>query len=73
MKRALKHTLLTFLGRPVRCELCGAELFRAIPVIRRGALKLQGAEGNLVRVDFDSMNHLVFRHVEADRCAAPRA
>jgi len=72
VKRALKRTLLALLGRPVRCERCGGELFRAIPVIHRGALKLQGAEGALVRVDFDSMNHLVFRHVEADRCPALR-
>jgi hypothetical protein len=33
-----------------------------------GAVRLSGAEQALVRVDFDSMNRLVFTHVEADSC-----
>lgn len=64
----MKRVLLLTAGRPVRCETCGRILFRAVPWIRGGRLKLQGAEATLVRVDWDSMNHLVFRHVEADRC-----
>jgi hypothetical protein len=57
--------ILAVFGRPVRCERCGAVLFRAVPLIWRGRLKLSGAEYEVVRVDFDSMNHLVFSHVEA--------
>jgi len=71
-QRAIKRTLLRALGRPVRCELCGETLFRAVPVVARGRVKLIGAECALVRVDFDSMNHLSFRHVQADRCSSQR-
>ena len=55
-------------ARPIRCEACGAELFRGLPIPWRGGVKLLGAEYALVRVDFTSMNELVFRHVEAERC-----
>ena len=64
---ALK-ALLYARARPVRCEVCGAELFRGLPIPWRGGVKLLGAEYALVRVDWSSMNQLVFRHVEADRC-----
>ena len=72
-KRAVKHLLLRALGRPVHCELCGETVFLAIPIVHRGRVKLIGAESALVRVDFDSMNHLSFQHVEADRCPSQRA
>jgi hypothetical protein len=52
----------------VRCEVCGAELFRTVPFARRGAVKLPGSEYALVRADWGSMNELVFRHVEAEHC-----
>jgi hypothetical protein len=68
VRAELKRILLTILGRPVRCERCGATLFRALPFVSRGRVKLSGAEYALVRVDFDSMNRLVFSHVEVDRC-----
>ena len=55
-------------GRPVRCEACGNELFRVLPVPWRGGVKLLGAESALVRVDWATMNELAFRHVEAERC-----
>ena len=58
-------------ARPVRCEVCGAELFRTVPFARRGAIKLPGAEYALVRADWRSMNELVFRHVEAEHCRRP--
>jgi len=64
----VKRILLAALGRPVRCERCGATLFRAIPFVSRGRLKISGAEHTLVYVDFDSMNHLAFRHAEAASC-----
>jgi hypothetical protein len=70
VKSAIKRVVLTVFGRPVRCERCGATLFRAIPLVARGRLKLSGAEYALVRVDFDSMNHLVFSHVESGSCRA---
>lgn len=68
-KQAVKRALIASLGRPVRCELCGEVLFRGLPIVRGGRVKLIGAEYALIRVDFASMNHLSFRHVEADRCA----
>lgn len=72
VRRRLKRALLRVAGRPVRCELCGEPLFRALPVATGGRIKVQGAEHALVRVEFASMNHLVFRHLEADRCPALR-
>jgi hypothetical protein len=71
VKRTAKR-VLSALGRPVRCELCGEILFTSVPIIWKGRVKLPGAEQVLVRVDFDSMNRLVFRHLEAERCAAQR-
>lgn len=52
----------------VRCERCGKVLFRAVPVIRDGRLKLYGAERAIVRVAFSSRNTLVFRHEALDAC-----
>jgi hypothetical protein len=72
VKRVIKQVILAVLGRRVRCELCGEVLFTAVPVVGRGRVKLLGAERALVRVDFDSMNRLAFRHVQADRCPAQR-
>lgn len=56
------------LGRPVRCEVCGEVLFHGVPVVRAGRLKLYGAESARVRADWDKMNRLAFRHIDADRC-----
>jgi hypothetical protein len=68
VKSAVKRIVLAVFGRPVRCERCGATLFRALPFVSRGRLKLSGAEYALVRVDFDSMNRLVFEHARAGDC-----
>ena len=73
MKRSLRRPLLRAVGRTVTCELCGEPLFRTSPFVRRGQVKLPGADEALVEVDFDSANALVFRHVQADRCPALRA
>ncbi len=62
--------MLGRIGRPVRCEVCGAELFRALPVPRRGGVQIFGAETAFVRAEFETMNQLVFRHAELDRCRA---
>lgn len=66
--RELRTLLVGRLGRPVRCERCGETLFHGLPVLWRGRVKLLGAESALVRVDWDAMNRLVFRHVELDHC-----
>jgi hypothetical protein len=72
LRRAVKRLVL-FGARPVHCELCGEVLFSARPIVWRGEVKVLGAEQALVRVDFASMNRLVFRHLEADRCPPLRA
>lgn len=64
---------LTFaLGRPVRCEVCGEVMFRGLPLIWRGRLKLFGAETARVRADWDKMNRMTFRHVDLDCCPRNR-
>ncbi len=68
LKERIATAILTAAGRPVRCELCSRELFRGLPVVWRGRLKLLGAERAFVRVDWDKTNRLVFQHVEAERC-----
>jgi hypothetical protein len=70
MRERVKRQILT-LGRPVRCEDCGETLFRVLPLPWRGGLMLVGAEHALVRVDWSSMNQLVFRHVEREYCRHP--
>jgi hypothetical protein len=53
----------------VRCERCGAPLFRAVPVLRGGRLRLHGAERAVVRVRFTSRSTLAFRHEAVDACS----
>jgi len=66
---ALKR-MLGRIGRPVLCEVCGAELFRALPVPRRGGVQIFGAEVTIVYAEFTTGNQLVFRHMELERCRA---
>jgi glycosyltransferase involved in cell wall biosynthesis len=66
--RDLRSRMTDAVGRPVRCEACGEILFRGIPFIWRGRLKILGAESEAVRVDWDKMNRMVFRHVDVYRC-----
>jgi glycosyltransferase involved in cell wall biosynthesis len=66
--RGARGTLVERIGRPVRCEVCGEVLFRGLPFVWRGRLKVLGAERRLVRADWDKMNRMTFRHVERDRC-----
>ena len=66
--RRVRTRLIAAVGRPVHCEVCGEVLFRGLPFIWRGRLKLLGAESSLVRADWDKMNRMTFRHVEMDRC-----
>ena len=72
MRMRLKRLVL---GRAPRvcCEDCGQVLFRGVTVPWRGGLKVIGAEYALVRVDWASMNQLVFRHVERERCRSREA
>lgn len=53
----------------VRCARCGKPLFRAVPVIAGGRLRLYGAERSVVRVEWTSRHTLAFRHEAADACA----
>jgi hypothetical protein len=41
-----------------------------MPFIWRGRLKLLGAESAWVRVDWDKMNRMTFRHAAIDRCSS---
>jgi GT2 family glycosyltransferase len=66
--RQLRTNVTATLGRPVRCESCGQVLFRGMPFIWHGRLKLLGAESAWVRVDWDKMNRMTFRHADVDRC-----
>ncbi len=66
--RAIRTALVARVGRPVRCEVCGGELFRGLPIPWGGRVKFLGAEAALVRADWDKMNRMTFRHVELDRC-----
>ena len=66
--RQARTRVIATIGRPVRCEVCGTVLFRGLPFMWRGRLKLLGAESAQVRADWDEMNRLTFRHVELDRC-----
>jgi hypothetical protein len=63
----VKNRLLR-LAPTIRCERCGQPLFKAIPVVRDGRLRLYGAERAIVRVAFSSRNTLVFRHEALDAC-----
>jgi hypothetical protein len=71
VRNDLRRALLRVLGRPVRCAVCGRELFVAVPVMWRGELRLIGAEDQLARVAFRWKESLEFRHVELDECPAP--
>jgi glycosyltransferase involved in cell wall biosynthesis len=66
--RQVRTNITETLGRPVRCESCGEVLFRGMPFIWRGRLKLLGAESAWVRADWDKMNRMTFRHAAIDRC-----
>lgn len=72
MQQAVKRVILAVLGRPVRCEECGEPLFTGLPILWRGEVRLIGAERARVRVDFASMNRLVFAHALPDECPAQR-
>jgi hypothetical protein len=67
MRERLKRLVVARAPR-VLCEDCGETLFRGFAIPWRGGLKLIGAEYALVRSDWSSMNVLVFRHVERERC-----
>ncbi len=69
--RLVRTAVMARVGRPVRCEVCGQELFRGLPILWGGRVKFLGAESALVRTDWDKMNRMTFRHVELDRCRRP--
>jgi hypothetical protein len=68
-KEALR-ALLLLVGRDLACATCGRPLFRGLPIVWRGKLRVIGAT-EPVRVAFAARNTLEFRHVELDRCPSP--
>ncbi len=70
LRTILKWSALTGAGRSIHCEICGRELFKGIPVVWRGRLRLLGSAAGFVRVDWDGKNTLAFRHVEQEVCKA---
>ena len=52
----------------IRCTRCGKPLFRAIPVVADGRVRLYGAETAVVRVEWTSRHTLAFRHEALDAC-----
>jgi hypothetical protein len=46
-------------------------MFRAIPFVRRGRIKLYGADEHDVRVAFSAPDTLELCHVALDQCPAP--
>jgi hypothetical protein len=52
----------------IRCTRCGKPLFRAVPVVANGRLRLYGAERAVVRVEWTSRHTLAFRHEALDAC-----
>jgi hypothetical protein len=72
-ERARKYALralLWVLGRDVACAACGRPLFRVLPIVWRGELRVIGAT-EPVRAAFGARDTLEFRHVELDHCPAP--
>ena len=67
MIRRLGRKLLRF-APEVRCSRCGRPLFRAIPVVSGGRVRLYGAETAVVRVEWTSRHTLAFRHEALDAC-----
>lgn len=71
VRRVLERALLRAIGRPVVCAECGQPMFRALPVMRNGRLRMLGAFEHLVRVSFDTKDTLEFRHGHLDECPTP--
>ena len=65
------RALVRVFGRPIVCAECGRPIMRAIPVVRRGRVRLVGAREHNVRIAFASKEDIEFRHVELDRCPSP--
>jgi len=70
---ALKRGVKRMVVRTVHWEVCGQRLFRGVPLIHHDKLKLLGADLAIIRVDWDEVNRLVFRHVEVGHCRSGRA
>ena len=71
VRRDVRGALLRLFGRRLVCADCGRPLFRAIPYVRRGELKLFGASESSVRISFRGKEQLEFRHLELDQCPTP--
>jgi hypothetical protein len=69
--RGAETLLLRVLGRPLRCAVCGRVLFRGLPIVWRGRVKVIGARESTVRVAFRTKDTLELRHAELGACPAP--
>jgi hypothetical protein len=69
--RGAEAALLRALGRPLRCAECDRVLFRGIPFVWRGRLRIVGARESHVRIAFTAKDTLELRHVELDQCPSP--
>ena len=68
-----RRALLRVVGREIVCAACGRTIFRAIPIVWRGHVRVIGAAEphHNVRVAFGGTQSLEFRHVELDLCPSP--
>jgi hypothetical protein len=66
-----ERAFLRVVGRRLVCADCGRPMFRALPVVWRGRVRVIGLSEHRVHVSFKDRTSLEFRHVELDRCPAP--
>lgn len=72
IRNTTERVLVRLFGRPLYCTACGRQLFRAIPIVWRGRVRLIGSSESNVRVAFGpTKTQLELRHVELDQCPAP--
>jgi hypothetical protein len=71
IRHAAEGALLRVVGRRLVCASCGRPLFRALPIVWRGRVRVIGASEHNVHVSFRDKTALEFRHMELDRCPAP--
>lgn len=71
VRTGVERALVRVLGRDLVCAACGRRLFRAVPFVWKGQLKLIGAYEHNVRVSFAGKDALELRHLMLDECPAP--
>lgn len=71
IRTTAERALVRVVGRDLVCAACGCRLFRAVPIVWKGRVKLIGAYEHSVRVSFGSKDELELRHLMLDECPAP--